>query len=240
MSEGKLFNIGSKRTLLLLSLLLVVSFTVLLVTLLREPEPPGRPGKTGESQSPQMVRGKIQLPKAVEVSVPAAPPAKPTPLAPPEQKPLTETAATSQTTGGEPVVTSASRAEEPKPAEKIQTAATEPVTPREKPAPAVEKPPPPKAASVEIRGKPAVSPAPVRRYTVQVGAFSKQSTAEKFASRLRKSGFDVRIQPGPSRGGRKFYRVQVGAFSDILEAKKMEARLQARKDITSTLVKRIK
>ncbi len=237
MSEGKLFNIGSTRTVLLLSLLLVVSFTVLLVTLLREPEPPGGPEKTRESRSPQMVRGKIQLPKPIEVSGPAAPPAKPSSPAPATQKVITEAATTSQATGKE---AAGAKAEEPlKPMKKIHAAATKPALPQEKPTPALEKPMPSKTASVEGKERAAPVSVSVRKYTVQVGAFTRQSSAERLASRLRKSGFEAHVRPVTTRSGKTYYRVQVGTFSDILEAKKMEAKLQARKDITSTLVKRI-
>jgi cell division septation protein DedD len=224
MLKEKVLNIGSKRTLLLLLLLLLVTFAVFLVTMLHESEPPKQAKRVAKTESPQMVKGKIQLPQPIEISKPAIPPPK---SAAQEVKP--------------PGLEVPGAGETPlQPVDKTLVTVTKPVAPKEKPAPVAETPKSLQAAAVERREGPSPVPMTGRKYTVQVGAFARQATAEKLASRLRESGFEVNVKSGPAKGGQTLYMVQVGSFANILEAKKMEARLHARKDITSTFVKEIR
>jgi len=231
MSQGKVVNIGSKRTLLLLSLLLLVAFVVFLVTLLREPGPSEQQGKMAESDTPQMVRGQIHLPQPIEVSRPVA--LSTTPAA---QEPAIESSSPSAAAEAP----GSQEGELPKLAEKSPAAATKPTPPQEKLPRTAETRQPAQMANVQPTERPTPQSVSGPKYTIQVGAFSSKERAEKLASLLREGGFEATVQSTPTGGGRTYHRVMVGSFSEILEAKKMEVRLKARKDIGETLVKQIR
>ncbi len=72
----------------------------------------------------------------------------------------------------------------------------------------------------------------VNHYVVQVGAFRRQSDANKVAKRIRTLGFKARI----IKGKRKFL-TQAGPFSGMSEAKRAERRLRTQR--LDTLIKRL-
>lgn len=62
-------------------------------------------------------------------------------------------------------------------------------------------------------------------FTVQVGAFSDISNAEKLAARLKVVFSPIEISPYVSSDGSKLYRVWVGKVKNLEEAKKLEKQL---------------
>lgn len=64
------------------------------------------------------------------------------------------------------------------------------------------------------------------RYAVQVASFSKKSSAEDLAGKLRKKGYEAYVlsQEIPQRG--RWYRVRVGRYSDRAEATREANRIK--------------
>lgn len=75
--------------------------------------------------------------------------------------------------------------------------------------------------------------AEVYRYMVQIGAFSRQTDADKIKQRAKAMGFSVKIVKGGSK-----YLVQTGPFRGKTAANTAEKTLQAAK--FPTLIRRIK
>lgn len=63
-------------------------------------------------------------------------------------------------------------------------------------------------------------------FTIQVGAFSKQSNAKNLSEELIQAGYSAFIQEKINQLGKKIYRVRVGRLSSRQEAKQLEFRLK--------------
>lgn len=68
-----------------------------------------------------------------------------------------------------------------------------------------------------------------RLYTVQVGAFLEQETAQVWQERLASQGLPVWISIA-ELGGQTFYRLRVGAVPTVAEARRLGTRLTGRYD----------
>ena len=72
--------------------------------------------------------------------------------------------------------------------------------------------------------------------SLQVGAFSNASDADKLAKTLRSKGYSVSLV-NPGRGnGDKFFRIHIGPFTHLEEAHKVKAQLE--KDGYEAIIKR--
>jgi len=80
--------------------------------------------------------------------------------------------------------------------------------------PAAAKPAPAKVAAV----------APAGRFSVQVGAFGDNASAEKLAARLRARGYTTHVKADGEAGG-KGYRVRVGPVNARERAEELAAKL---------------
>ena len=102
--------------------------------------------------------------------------------------------------------------------------------PRQTPPPAQQPTPEPEPSPDEAapaRGQerepepepPAQSPEAASLYTVQVAAFTRASTAQEWADRLRADDLPVWTSMAEV-GGRTFYRVRVGAHPSLADARR--------------------
>ncbi len=62
-------------------------------------------------------------------------------------------------------------------------------------------------------------------YGIQLGSFSRQKNAEKFAKRLKRNYHKIRITTVVSKAG-KSYKVSIGCFSKRSKAEKMKSKLR--------------
>lgn len=72
--------------------------------------------------------------------------------------------------------------------------------------------------------------------SLQVGAFSNSSDAEKLAKTLRSKGYSVSLVSPPSGSSDKLFRIHVGPFTRLEEANKVKTQLQ--KDGYDAIIKR--
>jgi DedD protein len=113
------------------------------------------------------------------------------------------------------------------PAAAVKPAAAEPAAP--KPAPekaAAVKPAPAKPPAATPAPKPAkvAAVAPAGRFSVQVGAFGDNATAEKLVARLRAKGYPCYVKSDVESGGKR-YRVRVGPVDARERAEELAAKL---------------
>jgi tetratricopeptide (TPR) repeat protein len=84
---------------------------------------------------------------------------------------------------------------------------------------------------------PPASPTPkaAPAFYVQVGAFSRQATADKLAERLRKHGYAVKVQPR-NADGRILRLVKVGPYKTRQQAQQQARRLEAREKLPHQII----
>jgi len=73
------------------------------------------------------------------------------------------------------------------------------------------------------------------RYTIQVGAFTRRSDAERLSKRLEEKGFGSYIVTVKSRRGRLF-KVRVNRYADRKEAEKDAARIKRMKGLDALVM----
>jgi tetratricopeptide (TPR) repeat protein len=84
----------------------------------------------------------------------------------------------------------------------------------------------PKAAARLGGEAPGPTAAPGGRFSVQVGAFAKRSTADEHARLLRGRGYPTLVAPLRA-GGRTLHAVRVGPYATRADAQRIAARLKA-------------
>ena len=67
-----------------------------------------------------------------------------------------------------------------------------------------------------------------QKFTVQVGSYSDESSANEQTSRLRAAGFEARTVVAELPGRGKWFRVQAGSFDDRAEAAKEAAAMRSK------------
>ncbi|RMG73610.1 MAG: hypothetical protein D6710_03125 [Nitrospirae bacterium] len=75
----------------------------------------------------------------------------------------------------------------------------------------------------------------INYYSIQVGAFSKRSDAERLKKRLSSKGYTVFINS--SKGGKILYRVRVGRFIKRADAEKVALKLTINEKLKTFIVK---
>lgn len=76
------------------------------------------------------------------------------------------------------------------------------------------------------------------KFTVQVGAYTKEEEAQKIAGDLKAKGFSAFYIPALIKG-QTYYRVSVGLFATPKEAQEYRSELMTKAKITSALVQKI-
>jgi len=78
-----------------------------------------------------------------------------------------------------------------------------------------------------------LSPAPIGRLTIQVGAFKERGAAEAIVKRLKGKGYSAYLVP-VSEG---LFNVRVGSFTDREDAERVLAKLETQEKFKPFIVK---
>ncbi len=134
-----------------------------------------------------------------------------------------------------PVVTPSVRVRPPVPEAGLKSQASPPRNAAEASPPASSAPSTPPEQPTSLSPEPGSQPPRKPFYSVQLGAFKNEDSAEALAKKFREKGYDAFTQPGVTRDKSPIYRVLISKHEDRKAAKKLAAEIQSREQVETTL-----